>query len=255
MTGVIRAPMVAPDPGRGGRRGAAHAVRGLSFAVPAGCAVLAFQGDGAGRWGLGAAAIVSAACAVVYRRFLGDYARSLTVEPSGSLEVTADHLVVRHAGVLAEDIAIPWGAVRAVCVDEGTVPDLGDAPGPARRFLLPADDGAEDATPGALFAAGRRRRSCGVPLLAAAPAVPNLLVLLDPPVEVPWAYPFIAGPFNPPGGGPWPARPWPSPALTPAFLVAVADPAGFAAAVAAHAPVRDADGDDARYLGAGGLLG
>lgn len=231
-------------------------VRGLSPAVPAACAALAFQGDGIGRWAFGAAAVVSAACAVVYRRFLGDYARSLTVEPTGSLEVTADHLVVRHAGVLAGDIAIPWAAVRAVCVDEGAVPDLAGAPGPARRFLLPADDEAEDAEPRALFDAGwRRRRSGGVPLLASAPAVPNLLVLLDPPVAVPWHYPFIAGPFNPPRGRPWPARPWPSPALTPAFLVAITDPATFAVAAEAHAPVRDADGDDARYLAAGGLLG
>lgn len=191
----------------------------MCWLTPAVAVMLAVPTVGIARLWLVVVAMATAAVAWTYRRFLADYARSLTIPPGGSLEVTADHLIVRHAGVLASDIAIPWAVVRAVCIDDGTSAGA-PADGPPRRFVLPGEDGGETVgTPVALFGPGRRRRrGGGVPLLAAAPVAPNALVLLEPPVEVPWRYPFVAGPFNPPWGAAWPARPLPAPAFTPGFF-------------------------------------
>ena len=235
----------------GPSRAAAQVVRAVPSVVAALCAVLAVQAGGAARWALACVAVLVAAVALAYRRFLADYARSSTVPTGGSLEVTDDHLVVRQTGVLASDIAIPWTVVRAVCIDGGNRTGPDDRPtAPPRRFPLPA---GEAEAPAHLFApTGSRRRVAGVPLLAAAPVVPNVVVLVEPPVEVPWRYPFVAGPFNPPWGVAWPARPWPSPALTPAFFLALDDLDTFRAAAAL--PVRDLDEGDRRYLSACGGL-
>ncbi|MGI8684224.1 MAG: hypothetical protein ACR2MO_03865 [Acidimicrobiales bacterium] len=247
----MRVGLVGPSRGSGLQRAAVHVVRALSWAAPAVCVALAAQTGGIARWALCAAAVALGAVAWTYRRFLGDYALALSVAPGGSLEMTADHLILRHAGVLATDIAVPWTVVRAVSIDAGTQPAPAGSAGPAGRFPLPAEEGGRRR---ALFSPGRRRGGGGVPLLAASPVLPNVLVLVEPPAEVPWRYPFIAGPFNPPWGGAWPARPWPGPALTPALLLAVAEPAALAAAMANHAPVRDLSAADVRYLTAGGLL-
>lgn len=257
--------IVGPRPGGVGPRVATRLIQGLAPALPVVCTGLAVRAGGLLRVAWTVGALTLAAAVWWYRRFVADYARALAVTPHGTLAVTDDHLVVRHAGVLAADVAIPWSVVRAICTDDGTA-RAGTGPSPAVRFRLAPqphpEEGPEPPTgrvdgprPAALFDAGPGRRApVGIPLLAAAPVVPNLAVLLDPPIELPWRYPWVAGPFNPPRGRPWPARPWPEPALTPAILVAVADPAGLAAAAAAHAPVRDPDGGDARYLAAGGLL-
>lgn len=233
--------------------------RAVPWVVAALCAGLAIQAEGVARWALAAGAVLGAGVATTYRRFLADHARSSAVPAEGSVEMTADHLVVRHAGVLATDIAVPWSVVRALCIDDGTREGAeadGRPTSPPRRFVVPATDDAEvPARPAALFApTGSRRRVAGVPLVAAAPAVPNVLVLVEPPVEVPWRYPFIAGPLNPPWGVAWPARPWPSPALTPAFLLAVEDVDALRAAAATRVPVRDLGDGDCRYLEACGVL-
>lgn len=246
MGGDVTVALVGAAPGAARRRAAVQVLRVVSWAVPAVCSALAVISGAGIRWAFGAGAVVATAVACAYRRFFADFARASSLPTVGSLEVTADHLVVRHAGVLATDIAIPWAVVRAVCIDNDEVP---------RRFVLPAEDGEGTVgRPVALFGPSRRRRGGGVPLLAASSVVPNVLVLVEPPVEVPWRYPFVVGPFNPPWGPPWPARPWPVPALTPAFLVALADPSALAASAAAHAPVRALIAADGRYLAAGGLL-
>lgn len=267
MTPERRFPTIAPAGRPRALRAAVQAARGLSVLVPLVLAVLA-TGNGSLRWVFGACALGSAAVAWTYRRFLGDYARSLSVGSHGEAEVTDDHLIVCHEGVLAGDIAIPWWAVRAVCVDDGTSADedpdqdhpagSGARPGPALRFRVACPPAVDPGSgPDALFTSrgARRTRSGGIPLLASGPVVPNVLVVLEPPVEIPWHYPFIAGPFNPPRRTTWPIRPWPRPALTAAFFLAVADPPAFAAAAGACAPVRAARPDDARYLAAAGLIG
>lgn len=252
-------------PGRVGaaRRAAAHSLRVLSWAVAPAWVVVATRG------GLlaavsGTLAVVSAAFAWWYRRFLADYAASLAVAAHGAVEVTPDQLVLHHPGVLAEVVPIPWAHVRAVVVDTGAGAAgdgeaAGGGPAVPDRFVLPG--GGEGPGPGgtaALFAGsgGRRaRRRPGIPLLAARPVVPDVLVLLDPPVALAWRYPFIAGPFNPPRGDPWPARPWAGPAPTPAFLVALSDPEGFAAAARERGRLRPLEPRDVEFLGAHGLLG
>lgn len=189
-----------------------------------------------GRWSgllFGSAAVATGASAWWYRRFLGDYARSLAVATHGSLEVTVNQLVVRHTGVLSGSVAIPWASVRAVCVDHGSRPahaGPGASGQPGSRFpLRPADDeagkddeegGSSGQGPTALFTCeklGRKQTGTRIPLLSAAPVVPNVLVLVDPAVELAWHYPFVASPFNPPRGidgppghGRTPARPRPS---------------------------------------------
>lgn len=264
---------VGPSPGRGRRRAVVQALRALSWLVPVACAGFALQG----RWSgllFGSAAVATGASAWWYRRFLGDYARSLAVATHGSLEVTVNQLVVRHTGVLSGSVAIPWASVRAVCVDHGSRPahaGPGASGQPGSRFpLRPADDeagkdddngddeegGSSGQGPTALFTCeklGRKQTGTRIPLLSAAPVVPNVLVLVDPAVELAWHYPFVASPFNPPRGDRWPARPWPDPSATPAFFAALADPAALAAALAAHVPVRDPEPADKAYLAAHGL--
>lgn len=234
------------------------AVRALSWVLPIVCLALALRG---GVLALVAAptALAFAAFAWWYRRFLGDYARSLAITPHGLLAVTDDYLIVHHPGVLADEVRVPWGAVRAVCVDDGDAD--GEGAGPAPRFVLPGmgntanGDSTTAARPDALFSGGTlsRNRRRGIPLLAASPVEPNVVVLLDPPVDLPWHYPFIAGPFNPPIGEPWPARPWPSPGPTAAFFAAIGDPSGLSAAITAKGLLREPDYADAQYLTAEGL--
>lgn len=239
-----------PGPVGAARRGLAHGVRVAAWAVPVALLAVAVAGDGPVAVAAGLLAVVAALVAWWYRRFLADYAAALGVAAHGTVEVAPGHLVVDHPGVLSRPVRIPWAQVRGVFVDTG-----GSAPG---RFVLPGEEPAPGpAGPEAVFAAGgsrRARRRPGVPLLASLPVVPDVLVLLDPPAELAWRYPFIAGPFNPPGGDPWSARPWTGPAPTAAFLLALADPDAFAAAAATSGKLRALDRGDVEFLRAEGLL-
>lgn len=147
------------------------------------------------------------------------------LDPAGT--ITLDELGVRfhQPVVLAQDAFIPWANVTGVMVDESRWWRFGYEVEGRRRFLLAHPESG-------LNPAHRP------PLLSTAPVRPNVLFLIDPPVEMQWAHPQPqAVVFSAPRGGA-PARPWGHSGSTPAVWARVTNAGEVAKSAEALARLR-----------------
>jgi hypothetical protein len=146
--------------------------------------------------------------------------------PGGSIVFDDAGVHLHHDSVLADDALIPWASVSAIVVDTDRGRGFPYEVEGRTRFLL--DNAAAGLDP--------RRRP---PLLATVPVRPNVLLLIDPPADLPWSHPdrnalsFIG--FRGPGA---PARPWSDPAPTPAVWMRIVKPAAVEQHIQARSRLR-----------------
>lgn len=154
----------------------------------------------------------------------------------GAIVIDDGGVYLHHDTVLADDAFIPWASVSAIVLD----PDRGrgfpyEVEG-RKRFLLDTAGAGLDP----------RRRP---PLLATVPVRPNVLFLLDPPVDLPWSHPdpnallFVG--FRGQGA---PARPWSAPAPTPAIWMRLVEPRALEQHVQARSRIRPLTKTDVHRL-------
>lgn len=196
---------------------------------------LAFSDDRPPLPGLVVGAVVAAGAFALMSSLFRPDDVAAGLDASGWLEVTDDGIGLHLPAVLADRVEIPWAAVSGIVVDDGLGRGFAYDTPSRRRHLL--DDARSGIAP--------HHRP---PLASTLPVRPNVLVLLDDPLVLPWAHPSASGPLFHGAGeaGAW-ALPWTSPRPTPAFWVRLREPAALGVTVAAPR-LRELTAEDVRRL-------